>query len=133
MLWGRAVHHRVDGKTVRYLPPPRSRRPNGACLPVSRIIFPKYDQTASTALAPLSRGVALRRLLKECLTLPVNLSRRRVGELALGEPQDRELVEMLPAVLCTHEASFFLSVRRALNSNTPVKLLEMPSTSPISA
>ena len=55
------------------------------------------------------------------------------GQLAFGEPHDRELVDMLRAVGCTHEVNLFLRVRRALNNSTPVKLLETPSTSPISA
>ncbi len=55
------------------------------------------------------------------------------GQLAFGDPQDRELVDMLHAVGWTHEVNLFLRARRALNNNTPVKLLEMPSTSPISA
>ncbi len=76
------VHLRVDGKVVRYLPPPcESRRPASESAPVRRIVFPSYDPEAATELTPLAAGVGLQRLLSQCLSLPSGLDRRRVAEM----------------------------------------------------
>lgn len=57
---------REDHVTVRYLPPPHASLPGGAGpRPVRWIVFPRYDRQATTALLPLSRPEALRRLLDE--------------------------------------------------------------------
>lgn len=77
-----AVHHRGDGKIVRYLTPPcDSEGPVGASSPVRHIIFPKYDASAPTGLSPLGKGATLQRLLRECVSLPVRLNKRRIAEL----------------------------------------------------
>ncbi len=57
---------REDHVTVRYLPPPRALLPADAGpRPVCWMVFPRYDRQATTALLPLSRPEALRRLLDE--------------------------------------------------------------------
>ena len=76
-------HRRGDGKTVRYVPPPplgKGSDPSRS-YPVRRIVFPRYEADAKTALKPLPRVEALRRLLEECLVVPVPLTQRRAGRL----------------------------------------------------
>lgn len=76
-------HHRSDGKIVRYMPPPPFT--NGSRLdrtyPVGRIIFPHYRSDHCTALVPLKRVEALRRMMFECASAPVPLTQRRVARL----------------------------------------------------
>ena len=69
-----ALHHRHDGKKVRYLPPPPAafKKESPLRLPASWVIFPKYSPEGQTTLAPLSKSKALRRLMKTCtLALPL--------------------------------------------------------------
>jgi len=77
------THHREDGKLVRYLPPPADAGAPGPrkSLPVTRIIFPRFNARARTRLEPLSRVEALGRLMGQCLALPVSLDGDNVGEL----------------------------------------------------
>ena len=75
-------HRRGDDKIVRYIPPPTC----GVAVaqtsaPVHQIIFPRYEATASTKLAPLSRSEALGRLMAECLALRERLTKDNVEEL----------------------------------------------------
>lgn len=79
-LMRRPVHIRHDAKAIRYLPPPADalrRRP----LPVSHIIFPRFDPSARTALEPMTRAEALRRLIDECLAMRLSLDEAKVRRL----------------------------------------------------
>ncbi|MDX6752119.1 PqqD family peptide modification chaperone [Geminicoccaceae bacterium 1502E] len=77
-------HRRGDDKIVRYLPPPV--HPGDRALdrhwPVRWIVFPRYRAGAATALRPLARIEALRRLLDECLALRLQLDEAAVERLA---------------------------------------------------
>ncbi|MCP5363963.1 MAG: hypothetical protein H6905_01785 [Hyphomicrobiales bacterium] len=80
---GLEAHRRVDGKTVKYLPPPDVCDPGSALAwPVRWLVFPKYMPGSKTELAILSRVEGLRRLLEECLALRTPLDERTVGRLA---------------------------------------------------
>jgi Coenzyme PQQ synthesis protein D (PqqD) len=78
------VHLRLDGKTVRYMPPPVNPhdpdydRP----LPVRHIVFPSYSPDATTELKPLGRVAALERLMEECLAIKRTLTQEAVAWLA---------------------------------------------------
>ena len=77
-------HHRVDGKTVKYIPPPLDGHdvdPDQAW-PVRWLVFPKYVRGSATELLPLSRVEGLRRLLEECLALRTPLNEVTVASLA---------------------------------------------------
>ena len=78
------THRRGDGKIVRYVPPPAFT--HGTRLdqtyPVRRIIFPRYVPGSQTQLTPIRRVDALRRLLEDCLAMPVPLTPLRVEQLA---------------------------------------------------
>jgi hypothetical protein len=73
-------HRREDGKLVRYIPPPP-----GAALhppvPVSHIVFPRYEPSATTALESLARPEALTRLMGECLALKRRLDQENVRQI----------------------------------------------------
>jgi hypothetical protein len=59
-----AIHGRSDGQAVRYLTPPNYAVADaGAHAPVGWIVFPRYDPTLPTALNPLGKATALRRLM----------------------------------------------------------------------
>jgi len=73
------IHDREDGKRVRYIPPPATV-PAGA-LPVSHIIFPRFQPEGPTALVPLARSAALGRLMEECVALRQRLDRETVDRL----------------------------------------------------
>jgi hypothetical protein len=74
------VHHRGDGKIVRYLNPPSEVLDSGSGIvhPVGWVVFPRYEPFVQTVLRPLGRGEALRRLLEECLVVPAPLDRSKV-------------------------------------------------------
>ncbi|MGE3782198.1 MAG: PqqD family peptide modification chaperone [Alphaproteobacteria bacterium] len=74
------VHVRIDEKVIRYIPPPPNTL-KGAAVPVSHIIFPRYDRDAETRLEPIDRSAALGRLMGECLALRQRLDRENVREL----------------------------------------------------
>jgi len=62
------VHTREDGVRVRYLPPPVVSRPDpDRTAPVNWIVFPRYVAGGVTALTPIGRPAALRRLLDEAV------------------------------------------------------------------
>ncbi len=86
------VHHRVDGKIVRYLPPPaQSDDPAlDRHWPVRWLVFPRYRAGAPTRLAPVRRTEALRRLLDECLAL----------RLTLNDELVERLVEWIAGIAC---------------------------------
>ena len=88
------VHLRGDAKIVRYVPPPPGRvgrRP----LPISHIIFPKYDENAATTLVGVERAAALGRLMGECLAM-----RRR-----LDITNVQALIDWIGGVSC-HDLTF---------------------------
>lgn len=77
------IHHRWDGKIVRYLNPPAATldlEPDRSH-PVRWIVFPKYSPQARTALRPLGKADALHRLLKQCLAMPAPLDQVKVASL----------------------------------------------------
>ena len=51
------------------------------CPPVSHIIFPRYAKDGPTELKPLAGSDALRRLMKECLTVGQRLDGTNVADL----------------------------------------------------
>ena len=98
------AHRREDGKTVRYLAPPRRARvPDDRTYPVSALVFPRV--APRTRLRALPRPEALRRLLAQCLVLPEHLDAERVrllvawlGGLRCFELESGPLPEALAAV-----------------------------------
>lgn len=57
------VHHRADGKKVRYLLPHAAQLPNdGNRAPIKAIVFPRFRQGAEIHLASISKIQALQRL-----------------------------------------------------------------------
>ena len=59
-------HVREDHVRVRYLPPPDEHLPRvGATARARALVFPRHDPDAHTALVPMARPDALRRLLDE--------------------------------------------------------------------
>ena len=78
------VHHRIDGKVCKYLPPPVDRGDPDLdrSWPVRALVFPRFDPAAKTGLEPLGRLEALQRLLAECLAIPAGLDARLVEDLA---------------------------------------------------
>lgn len=89
-------HERVDGRIVRYLPPPI--RPGDPALdrawPVRWIVLPSYRGGAKTRLEPVGRVEALRALLDECLALRLPLDPPTVDRLVdwIGGIECRRLV-----------------------------------------
>ena len=74
------VHVRIDEKVLRYVPPPANRAEQ-ISVPVSHIIFPRYEPDAQTRLEPIDRSAALGRLMGECLALRQRLDQKNVREL----------------------------------------------------
>jgi hypothetical protein len=74
------THLRMDGKVVRYIPPPADRVQRTAAS-VSHIVFPRYDKDAKTELRAIPRSEALRRLMEECMGLGETLTADNVREL----------------------------------------------------
>jgi hypothetical protein len=77
------VHRRVDGKIVRYPPPPVDLHEPALsrAWPVRWIVFPRYVPTGAAGLTPLSRVEGLRRLLAETPAMRARLDARLVGRL----------------------------------------------------
>ncbi len=75
------AHVRDDGQTVCYLNPAERLAESDRSSPVGFIIFPYYAPDVVTALRPVSKPEALRRLLRECLVLPERLDRAGVESL----------------------------------------------------
>jgi hypothetical protein len=74
------MHRRVDGKTVRYVPPPpdsTSQKPAR----VSHIFFPRYVADQPTRLAAMPRAEALAHLMDQCLAFRIPLNPTSVAEL----------------------------------------------------
>jgi hypothetical protein len=94
-LSGLGVHHRIDGKVVKYLPPPVP--PGDPALdrdwPVRWLVFPRYVAGADTALRPLRRAEALRRLLQECNAWRMELTAETV-EAMIGWTSGIECYEI---------------------------------------
>jgi hypothetical protein len=76
------IHSREDGQQVRYLSLPAARSaPAGVTREAKWLIFPRYGRNLGTALKPLGRPEALRRLMHECMVLPKLLDETRVERL----------------------------------------------------
>jgi len=75
------AHVREDGQIVRYLSPAADPTEWERSDPVGWVVFPLYARDAATALRPVSKPEALRRLLRECLVLPERLDRVGVEQL----------------------------------------------------
>lgn len=76
------VHVREDHVRVRYLPPPRACLPTPDALEPTRwIVFPTFAPTADTALRPIKRPAALRRLLDESFVCRPRLTRANAESL----------------------------------------------------
>jgi hypothetical protein len=76
------VHHRLDGKHVRYLVPDRAHWVDPAMRePVGWIVFMERLKEGSTKLLPMDRPQALARLLIECMPLGNALDSADVSRL----------------------------------------------------
>jgi hypothetical protein len=76
------VHHRSDGKKVRYLAPPTNLSVAiNTRQPISAIIFPHYCPTHITSLEPMSSLHALQALMQECLIVDKCLNKDNVSSL----------------------------------------------------
>ena len=112
------AHERMDGKTIRYLAPPPDAATNAA--PVSHIIFPIYEKDGETAIHPLPRVEAVRRLMGECLALRQRLDLGNVKALvqwiagiecyALTMSSLDEAVELVKQVTTPQEAATSISL-----------------------
>ena len=74
------VHVRADEKVIRYIPPPENTAEQSA-VPVSHIMFPRYEPDTPTRLERIDRSAALGRLMGECLALRQRLDQQNVREL----------------------------------------------------
>jgi hypothetical protein len=74
------LHHRPDGLAVRYLLP-GTLAAKEVRAPIGKIVFPQFDPTAVTALSPVAKSEALRRLMGCFLPLRGKLSKEDVGRL----------------------------------------------------
>jgi hypothetical protein len=78
-IWSLPVHVRSDRKVLRYIPPPADAAEQHP-MPVSHIIFPRYEQDAQTRLERVKRSEALGRLMGECLALRQRLDHENVRQ-----------------------------------------------------
>ncbi len=78
-----ALHHRGDGKKVRYIPPIRDSVPAPTTKrPVGAIIFPRYKpEESQTSLTRLSNFEAIDELLKECVIINTHLDTKKIEQL----------------------------------------------------
>jgi hypothetical protein len=74
------VHVRIDEKVLRYIPPPADSLEQ-VPMPVSHIIFPRYEEAAPNQLERVKRSEALGRLMNECLALRQRLDQNNVQQL----------------------------------------------------
>jgi hypothetical protein len=79
-IWSLPVHVRSDGKVLRYIPPPGDAAEQ-IPMPVTHIIFPRYEQDALSRLKRVKRSEALGRLMGECLALRQRLDHKNVRQL----------------------------------------------------
>jgi hypothetical protein len=79
-LPGLPIHHRDDGKRVRYVRPVAARvqKEPGR---VSHIFFPLYAKDEPTRLVPVARADALARLMDQCLALRLQMTPDNVEDL----------------------------------------------------
>lgn len=77
------VHHRADGKIIRYLRPDAEglSRTQGRSWPVRWMVFPKYADGAETRLTPISQAEALRRMMDGFCPIYDRLERKEIAEL----------------------------------------------------
>lgn len=77
------AHDRIDGKVVKYLPPPVA--PGDPALdrawPARWIVFPTYQAGAKTELQPIGPAEALRRLIQDCNAWRLRLTGESVDRL----------------------------------------------------
>ena len=87
------VHVRADEKVLRYFPPPPANTAEQIAVPVSHIIFPRYEPGSRTRLERINRSAALGRLMGECLALRQRLDQQNVRELVrwIGDVECYEL------------------------------------------
>jgi hypothetical protein len=74
-----AVHRREDGKTIRYLNPPR--RSYTQPWPVRWIVFPGRTASATSDIRPLTQLEGLQRVFEHCCAIPHNLAMADVQNL----------------------------------------------------
>ena len=74
------VHLRNDAKALRYIRPSTDALED-VPLPISHIIFPKYEPGARTGFEQVARSAALGHLMDECLTLRLRLNPENVGQI----------------------------------------------------
>jgi hypothetical protein len=74
------IHHRADGKLVRYVRPPAAQVQKDPGR-VSHIFFPLYSKDAPTGLVALTRADALARLMDQCLALRLAMEPENVKQL----------------------------------------------------
>lgn len=76
------VHHRLDGKLVRYVTPdPACWLPEDCRQTVAWLVFPCREAGAAASLAPLPRPEALTRLLTQCFPLDGGLDPDKAARL----------------------------------------------------
>ena len=70
-----SIHHREDGKQVKYIPPPEIAHAQDAAgaQAVGMIVFPRYRSGIKTELRNYGQIDALREILDDCLALPKGL------------------------------------------------------------
>jgi hypothetical protein len=88
---GLTLHLRGDGKRVAYFAPPRASLPAPAERgEVRLLVFPRYQEGTFAACEPLTKAVALGRLLTQCTVI-----RKRLDVAAV-----RWLVEWIEGIAC---------------------------------
>ena len=80
---GLPAHQPLDGKTVKYLPPPIDARDPAVNRPhpVRWVVFPRYIPGGPNRVEPVPRLQALRLLLDECLALRLKLDAGEIQAL----------------------------------------------------
>ncbi len=81
-IWRQPLHHRLDGKYVRYLPTTGTAWLDpAAALPISALVFLRREVGARPQLAPLAKAEALSRLTMEFSPLGKGLDDVKIGQL----------------------------------------------------
>lgn len=83
-LYSIAVHHRMDGKLVRYIPPGLvgNVAAPGTLGRIQAVIFPCYGIDNEAAIHRLTGIEGFKRLLAECMTIPGSLTQDDVSSMA---------------------------------------------------
>ena len=77
------IHRRCDGRLIRYLPPP-TRLPSehtAPSVPVSHLVFPRYEAETETSLTPISPSEGLCQLTLSGYDMAGGLDSQRVAAL----------------------------------------------------